>query len=143
MAFTPYLNFPGTCREAFTRYHEIFGGELNIFGTGDMPADDQADVPPGMEDLVMNAAIMTEDGGLLMGSDSRPGDDVRVQYMYANYSTPDVAFAERVWAALSDGGEVEMEAGPTFWSPFFGVCRDRFGTQWMVNAEPAEPWQPS
>jgi PhnB protein len=143
MAFTPYLNFPGTCREAFTRYHEIFGGELNIVGMGDMPADDQAEMPPGMEDLVMNAAIMTDDGGLLMGSDSPPDQQGVAQYMYANYSTADVEDAKRVWAALVEGGEVEMDGGETFWSPFFGVCKDRFGTPWMVNTEPAEPWQPS
>ena len=141
MAFTPYLNFPGTCREAFTRYHEIFGGDLNIMGMSDMPGDDQAQMPEGMADMVMNAAIMTPDGGLLMGSDSPPDQQGAPQYMYANYSTTDIDDAKRVWAALSEGGEIEMDGGETFWSPFFGVCKDRFGTPWMVNTEPEGGYQ--
>ena len=138
MAFYPYLNFGGNCREAFTRYHEIFGGELNILGMDQMPSEDQGQMPEGMEDLVMHAALMMEDGGLLMASDAQPGDFGPVQYMYVNYSTTDIDHARKVWDALSDGGEVEMEAGETFWAPFFGVCKDRFGTPWMINAEAPE-----
>ena len=138
MAFYPYLNFGGNCREAFTRYHEIFGGEVNILGTDEMPSDDQAEMPEGMEDLVMHAALMMEDGGLLMASDAQPGEFGPVQHMYVNYSTTDIDHARKVWDALVEGGEVEMEAGETFWAPFFGVCKDRFGIPWMINAEPPQ-----
>lgn len=138
MAFHPYLNFDGTTREAFTRYHEIFGGDLTILGMGDLPPGES--VPEGAGDRTMHAALVLPDGQLLMASDSQAGEPFGpVQGMYVNYTTGDVEDARRVWAALSDGGKVEMEMESTFWSPAFGVCVDRFGTPWMVSAEPAEP----
>ena len=133
MHVTPYLNFNGTCRQAFTRYQEIFGGELQILGVGDVPAEDGAAVPPDKADMVIHAALVLGDG-LLLASDTWE-EGPTAQGMYVNFSTADVAEAERVWAALADGGKVEMDLGPTFWSPAFGVCVDRFGTPWMVNAE--------
>ena len=54
---------------------------------------------------------------------------------------PDVTEAERVFEALAEGGQVTMPIAATFWSPAFGMCVDRFGTPWMVSAEP--PAQPS
>ena len=74
-------------------------------------------------------------GHLLMGSDDPTGDFKGVQGMRVNYSVGDVADAERVFAALVDGGEVTMPLAETFFSPKFGMCVDRFGTPWMVNAE--------
>jgi PhnB protein len=57
--------------------------------------------------------------------------------MSVNYSVGDVAEAERVFEALADGGKITTPLAETFWSPKFGMCVDRFGTPWMVNAEPA------
>ncbi len=70
MAFHPYLNFGGNCREAFTRYQEIFGGELVLLPMSDMPSE--ADVPPDQADLIMHAAL-TFEGHLLMASDDPQG----------------------------------------------------------------------
>ena len=136
MSFHPYLNFGGNCREAFTRYHEIFGGELQLMSMADMPGGGDQ-VPAEQRDLVMHAALVIGDD-LLMASDAQPGDFGPVQYMYVNYSCDDAAEAERVFAALSEGGKVEMPLEATFWSPAFGVCVDRFGTPWMVNAQGAD-----
>jgi PhnB protein len=82
----------------------------------------------------MHAALKIGDD-LLMASDAQPGTFARVESMYVNFSTADVDEATRVFHALADGGEVEMPIGETFWSPAFGVCRDCFGTPWMVGAE--------
>ena len=133
MAFHPYLNFGGNCREAFTRYQEIFGGELVLMPMSDMPTE--TEVPPDQADLIMHAALMFE-GHLLMASDDPTGGFERVQGMWVNYSVPEVAEAVRVFEALAEEGEVTMPLGATFWSPQFGMCVDRFGTPWMVNAEP-------
>jgi PhnB protein len=132
MAFHPYLNFRGNCREAFTRYQEIFGGELFVLGTDDLPGGEE--VPPEQAGMVVHAALTLPDGQMLMASDA-PGDVPRPESTYVQFSTPEVAEAERVWKALADGGEVESELGQTFWSPAWGCCRDRFGTLWMINAE--------
>ncbi len=134
MAFHPYLFFGGNCREAFTRYQEIFGGDLTLMAMSDMPADEP--VPAGQDDLIMHAAL-TFDGHLLMASDNPTDESGPVHGMFVNYTTGDIADVQRVFAALADGGVITMPLDSTFWSPQFGMCIDRFGTPWMVNAEPA------
>jgi PhnB protein len=135
MAFRPYLFFGGNCREAFTRYQEIFGGELTVIRMADVPGEQ---APPGMEDVVIHAAVVAGDL-LLMGSDE-PGNDNfgPVQGMMVSYDAADEADARRVIDALAEGGEVTQALEPTFFSVAFGMCRDRFGTPWMVvGPEPA------
>ncbi len=140
MAFHPYLNFGGNCRQAFTRYQEIFGGELVLLSMSDVPPE--VEVPAHQADLVMHAAL-TFDDHLLMASDDPTENFGPVQGMYVNYTVGDVAEARRVFEALADGGEVRMPLAETFWSPMFGMCVDRFGTPWMVNAEaPADASMP-
>ena len=136
MPFHPYLFFGGNCREAFTRYEEIFGGELTIMTMGEAP--DNEGVPAEQADMVIHAAIAADDF-LLMGSDDPMSQSFGpVQGMMVAYSTADQSDAERVFAALSDGGEVSQELIPTFFSPAFGMCVDRFGTPWMVSSDPPE-----
>jgi PhnB protein len=138
MALHPYLFFGGNCREAFTRYHEIFGGELVLLPMKDAPSDEP--VPAAQADLIMHAALKFDDN-LLMGSDDPTTDSFGpVQGMQVNYAVADVDEAKRAFEALADGGEVRLPIGETFWSPMFGMCVDRFGTPWMVGADaPAEP----
>jgi PhnB protein len=136
MAFRPYLFFGGNCREAFTRYQEIFGGELTIMTGADMPADDASGeaMPPEMADVVMHAAVGTGDD-LLMGSDDpMTADFGPVQGMMVTYDARDVDDARRVMAALAEGGTVTQELLSTFFSEGFGMCTDRFGTPWMIVA---------
>ena len=134
MAFYPYLNFGGNCREAFTRYQEIFGGELALMPMSDIPADESMPVSAEQADLIAHAAL-SFDGHLLMASDDPTGNFIDVRGMYVNYSVAEVAEAERVFQALAEDGNVMMPLAETFWSPKFGMCVDRFGTPWMVNAE--------
>lgn len=138
MGFHPYLFFGRNCREAFTRYQEIFGGELTLIAMKDMPSDEP--VPPDQADLIMHAALMV-DGNLLMASDDPTAEDFGpVQGMQVNYAVADVDEAKRAFEALADGGSITLPIGPTAWSPMFGMCTDRFGTPWMVGADaPAEP----
>jgi len=136
MAFHPYLFFSGSCRDAFTRYQEIFGGELTLITTNDMPPEEQMPGVPG--DMIMHAALVIGDD-LLMASDDPTGDGGPVKGMQVNYATADVDDAKRVFEALADGGEITGPLGPTSWSPMFGMCIDRFGTPWMIGADaPAE-----
>jgi len=137
MAFHPYLMFGGTCRQAFTRYQEIFGGELALLPMSEMPSDQP--VPAEQADLIMHAALKFGDN-LLMASDDPSRGDAPVQGMQVNYAVDDVAEARRVFEALADGGQTTMPLSETFWSPCFGMCVDRFGTPWMVNVEtPSSP----
>ncbi len=138
MAFHPYLNFGGNGREAFTRYQEIFGGELVLLPMSDIPVQE---VPEDQADLVMHGSLTFGDN-LLMGSDDPTGGFDGVRGIHVNYSCAETAEAERVFKELADGGDTTMPIGPTFWSPMFGMCVDRFGIPWMVNAEAPEGWQP-
>ena len=134
MRFDPYLFFGGNCREAFTRYHEIFGGELNIMTMADAPSDEP--VPADQADIVIHASLMFDDA-LLMGSDDMPPSDSfgPVQGMMASWSTADADEARSVFAQLAEGGTVTQEPIETFFSPVFAMCTDRFGTPWMVTAD--------
>ena len=130
MAFRPYLFFGGNCREAFTRYQEIFGGELTLMSMKDVPGEEP---PAGQADMIIHAALMIGDD-LLMGSDDPTTDSFGpVQGMMVSYDGPDLADATRVFEALSDGGQVIQALEPTFFSVGFGMCVDRFGTPWMVS----------
>ena len=139
MQYRPYLAFAGNCREAFTRYQEIFGGELTLLTTSDTPPD--AGPPPAgvAADAIMHAALVCPDA-VLMGADDMSGSfKGGVSGMCVNYATDDTGDAKRVFDALSANGDVQMPIGATFFSPAFGMCTDRFGTPWMVMAEmPAE-----
>ena len=137
MAFHPYLFFGGNCREAFTRYQEIFGGELVLLTSKDMPTEEQ--MPGADPDAIMHAAL-TIDDQLLMASDDPTTDSFGpVQGMQVNYSTADATEAKRVFDALAADGEVTLPIGATSWSPMFGMCVDRFGTPWMIGADAPAP----
>jgi len=132
MAFHPYLFFGGNCREAFTRYQEIFGGSLELMAMGDVP---DSDAPPEQADMIIHAALMFEDHLLMASDDPMDGNFGPVQGMKVSYSAPDAAAARRVFDALAEGGQVTQELIETFFSPAFGMCTDKFGTPWMVVAD--------
>jgi PhnB protein len=133
MAFHPYLFFGGNCRDAFTRYQEIFGGELTMLSNTDVPPGEAP--PDAPADLIAHAALIVN-GNLLMASDEPTTDSFGpVQGMQVNYSTADVDDAKRVFEALADGGQVTLALGETFFSAAFGMCVDRFGTPWMVSTD--------
>lgn len=135
MAFQPYLAFAGNCRDAFTHYKSIFGGELNLLTFADMPPG-AGDPPPGTKkDAIMHAALNSSIG-LLMGADDPTGGfDGNVHGMCVTCATPDESEAKRIFDALGEGGKVQMPMGKTFFSPAFGMCIDSFGTPWIVTAE--------
>jgi len=135
MAFRPYLAFAGNCREAFTRYQEIFGGELALLTMADFPADAPPPPPGVASDAVMHAALTAPDA-LLMGADDLTGGfKGGVSGMCVNCSLATVEDAKRVFDALSEKGEIQMPLGETFFAPAYGMCTDRFGTPWMVMVE--------
>jgi PhnB protein len=135
MAFRPYLAFAGNCREAFTKYQEIFGGELVLLTIADAPADAGPPPPAVGRDAIMHAALTTGDE-LLMGADDMSGSfDGKTNGICVNCSRPDPADAKRVFDALAEKGEVQVPMGETFFSPAFGVCTDRFGVPWMVMVD--------
>jgi PhnB protein len=139
MPFRPYLTFTGNCRQAFTRYKEIFGGDLVVLGMGDAPPEAGSPDPGTSPDAVMHAALTTGDDVLMGADDPSGGFTGPVHGMCVNYAVKDPADAKRVFDALADGGEVQMPLGETFFSPAFGMCTDRFGTPWMITVDAPMP----
>ncbi len=130
MAFHPYLYFGGNCREAFTRYQEIFGGELILMTGADAPP---GAVPGDKVDLVMHASLIDGDA-LLMASDSYDDGFDPASAMQVHFSTHSLEQATTVFAQLAEGGSI-IGQGEEFWTPFFGQCVDRFGIPWQVSVE--------
>jgi PhnB protein len=132
MAYRPYLFFGGNCREAFTRYQEVLGGELMLMAMKDVP--DQEPPPPEFADAIIHAALTNGDD-VLMGSDDPTSENFGpVQGIMVSYDAADVDDAKRVFEALSEGGTVTQALEPTFFSAAFGMCTGRFGTPWMIVA---------
>lgn len=132
MEFHPYLVFGGNCAEAFRRYHEIFGGDVEIMMMSDVPADVEMDAGP--DDMVMHASLTVGDG-MLFGSDDPTGEHQGARDMAVSITVDTVDEVHRVFDALAEGGSVTMPVDAVFWGPAFGMCTDKFGTPWMVGAD--------
>ena len=136
MQMNTYLTFDGRCEEAFNFYARCLGGSIgSIFRHADMPAAEH--VPPDWRDKIMHAELRLP-GGVVMGSDASPGSVYSAPAGFAISLHPtEPAEAERIFAALSEGGTVQMPIQETFWSVRFGMLTDRFGIPWMVNCAQA------
>jgi PhnB protein len=133
--FNTYLNFNGTCAEAFRFYERCFGGKIKFMQTfGESPMKDS--VRPDQYDLVMHVALDVN-GDTLMGSDAPPDRFEAPQGMYVSITPKTYSDGERIFNELAAGGKVEMPFQKTFWAAGFGMTRDRFGIPWMVNCEGA------
>jgi PhnB protein len=135
MRVNPYLNFDGDCRTAFEFYARCLGGTIEAMLTH-RGSPMEAQTPPEWLDKVMHARLIV-DGTVLMGSDSPPEYFQRPQGFQVTINLDDPAKADRVFAALAEGGEVRMPIQETFWAKRFGMLTDRFGIPWMVNCQAA------
>ena len=88
-------------------------------------------LPPGSENKVMHASMKIGDA-TVMAADGQCGGKPSFDGFSLTYNASDEAEADRVFAALSQGGKVTMPLGETFFAPRFGMCSDKFGVGWMV-----------
>ena len=131
MKLNTYVNFAGRCAEAFRYYEQHLGGRLGMM-MRHADAPDQTNVKPEWKDLVLHARIAIA-GTELMGADIPSAEPMRSAYL--SLSVDSDAEAERIYTALSDGGQVLMRMQETFFASRFGQCRDRFGINWMILHE--------
>ncbi|AEQ50839.1 VOC family protein [Pelagibacterium halotolerans] len=132
MKITPYLNFAGDCREAMSFYQSVLGGELEMTAHKDTPSAEH--VPAEMQNQIMHAVLNWPDGKLF-ASDAPMAQANSFSGAYLSVHPETVEEAERMFAALSEGGEVEMELEQTFWAKRFGMLYDRWGVKWMFNVD--------
>lgn len=130
MLVQPYLFFEGRCEEALEFYRSALGAEI-IMLMRFKESPDPGMCAPGAGEKVMHASFRIGDT-TAMASDGRCEGAPAFQGFALSVSVSDDAEAERVFAALADGGEVQMPLTKTFFSSNFGMVADRFGVSWMV-----------
>ena len=126
-----YLNYSGNCEQAFRFYERHLGGKITMMMThGQQP--NAASVPPDRKDAILHARI--EIGRtVLMGADIPGSEPMRSAYLTLTVDSAEEA--ERLYALLSDGGQIFMKLEETFFASRFAMLRDRFGISWMLLHE--------
>ncbi len=133
MLVQPYLFFDGRCEEAVEFYRSALGAEVVMLmrykDCPDPPPPGM--VPPGGDNKVMHAALRVGDA-MVLASDGRCSGQPSFQGFALSLTAANEAEANRLFAALVEGGQVQMPLAKTFFSPRFGMAADRFGVSWMV-----------
>ncbi len=135
-----YLTFNGNCEEAFNLYKSVFGGEFAHIGKfKDMPEDAKHPISEEEKENIMHVSLPIGKGSVLMGSDT--GGEWASNFKQGNNFSISINAdskedADRLFNALSNGGQVIMPMGNTFWESYFGMLTDKFGINWMVSFEP-------
>lgn len=134
-----YLNFARSTEEAFLFYKSVFktefAGPLMRFGNSP-PCPGSPPLSESEAKLVMHVALPILGGHVLMGSDAPESMGFTVNlgnHVYINLEPDTRADTDRLFAALSQGGKVDMPLQDMFWGAYWGTLTDRFGVQWMFN----------
>lgn len=132
----PYLFFSGRCEEALEFYRSAIGAEVDmIMRFKDSPEPPPPDMlAPGYENKVMHASFRVGASSIMASDGCGEAETFGGFSLSLNLLAEDEA--DRRFAALAEGGQVTMPLGKTFWSPRFGMLKDKFGIGWMVNVIP-------
>ncbi len=134
----PYLFFGGRCEEALAFYRTAIGAETERL----MRYKDAPEQPPagmlaeGYDNKVMHASFRVGATTLMASDGCGNPEDAKFNGFSLSISVRTEAEADRIFAALAEGGSVTMPLGKTFWASKFGMLTDRFGLGWMINLEP-------
>ena len=131
-----YINFAGKCEEAFKFYEKHLDAKnLGVMKWSQMP-NAAKHTPPGFENAVLHGRIAIGET-VLMAADVLGAEPMRSAYLSLSVDSSEEA--ERIYAALSEGGEIFMPMAETFFAFRFGQFRDKFGINWMVIHERPMP----
>lgn len=132
--FNTYLNFNGNTEEAFTFYKSVIGGEFEtIQRFGDTPG---SGIPENLSHKIMHISLPIGNGNALMATDALEELGQKViqgNNFYISINAESKEEANKLYNGLSVDGAIEMEIGDTFWGAYFGMFKDKFGIQWIVN----------
>ena len=132
MKLLTYVNYGGNCAEAFRFYEKNLGGKIVMMMTHGESPEPNPNVPPDWKKAILHARI--DIGGTsLLGADIPKAEPMKSVYLSLMLET--IEEAERVYALLSDGGQVFMPIQETFFAYRFAMLRDKFGTSWMLLKE--------
>lgn len=135
----PHINFNGNAEEAFNFYKSVFGGEfINITRFKDI-ASPEFPVSEKEANKIMNIALPIYKSHVLMGNDvpesmGRTNEhENRSKIMITTESHEE---ADVIFSSLSEGGQIEMPMEENPWGSYFGMFRDKYGIEWMVDYDP-------
>jgi len=137
MKIEAYLFFDGRAEEAIEFYKRALGAKVEmLMHNKDAPEQPPpGTLPKGSENKVMHSSLMIGDTRVMISDGFNKGKPV-FEGFSLSISVKAEAEADRIFAALAEGGQVRMPLGKTFWTPKFGMVADKFGVGWMVNLEP-------
>jgi PhnB protein len=130
MQVQPYLFYDGRCEEALEFYKKAIGAKVGMLMRF-KDAPDQSMMAPGVEEKVMHAQMKIGDTDVLV-SDGHCQGKMNFQGFALTINAKDEAEADKVFGALSEGGQVTVPLAKTFFSKRFGMLADKFGVGWMV-----------
>lgn len=136
-AIEVYLAFEGNCEVAFNYYKDLFGGSFETMERfSDMPPVDGFPVSEELKEKIMHVEFRISEHVIIMGSDFAEG--MGPGLIVGNNITLSIAAeskeeADKLFAGLSDKGQVSMPMETTFWGSYFGQCTDQFGINWMIS----------
>ena len=141
MRVEPYLFFDGRCEEAIEFYKKTLGAQVAMmmrFKDNPEPQGQGAGCAPSNPDKIMHASLSVR-GTNIMASDGNAKGNPKFEGFSLSFPAKDETEANQLFAALSDGGQVQMPLNETFFAKSFGMVADRFGVSWMVIAGPKNP----
>lgn len=142
----PYLMFDGNCKAAFDFYKTAFGKEFaDINFYGDIPPQEgKPSLTDAQKKMIMHVKLEISKETFLYGSDIFPGTPGFSQGdgFSISINTASREEAKNLFNKLSEGGNVSMPLEDTFWGAYFGMWKDKFGVDWMVNFDDPENTQP-
>ncbi|WP_035349918.1 VOC family protein [Edaphobacter aggregans] len=132
MKLLTYVNYGGNCAEAFRFYEKNLGGKIVMMMIHGESPEPNPNVPADWKKAILHARI--DIGGTsLLGADIPKAEPMKSVYL--SLMLDSVEEAERVFAVLTDGGQVFMPMQETFFALRFAMLRDKFGTSWMILKE--------
>ena len=135
-SISPYIHFNGNAEEAFTFYKSVFGGEFSALHRFQELSNPEQPWPEHELNKIMHIALPIGSSSVLMGSDTpefmgRQNENENRSKISIQAESKEEA--DRLYNGLSVGGTVEMPIGDSPWGSYFGMFRDKYGIEWMVN----------
>jgi len=136
----PYIHFNGNAEEAFKFYKSVFGGEFAmVMRFKDMPGNPDHPIPESEANKIAHIALPIGKSDVLMASDTpefmgkHNENETRSKISISAEAKEE---ADLLFTGLSEGGEIEMPIADSPWGSYFGMFRDKYGIEWMVDYDP-------
>jgi PhnB protein len=135
LSMNPYLHFMGNTEEAMNFYKAVLGGEFTIFQRfKDLPGAEKMSAEE--QEKIIHISLLIGPGNTIMATDTLESMEQKLvegNNFHICLDTKSEAEVDRIFNAFAAGGKIEMPVNKTFWGAYFGMLRDKYGIQWMIN----------